>query len=654
MAAAPSVAIKLFGTDAPPAPIRVLRAGPLSAQFDNGALRYIKMGDVEVIRAIAYVVRDENWGTLNPEIDNLQVDERADGFTVMYDAVCRDARHGLKFSAQIVARADGRLRFEATGEALTDFHTRRVGFVILHALDGVAGCPVEVLHVDGKREQSVFPALVEPWQPFFDIRALITEPVPGLKVTCTMEGDTWEMEDHRNWTDASYKTYVRPLAEPAPYVLEPGAPFTQSVSLAVDGTAPASAGDEPAPVQVTLGAAEAGSMPDIGLGVHPRDAAAALEVVDLVQHMAPRHLVCHFDPRDGHDAHDLRRFQSLSDALGSPLVLEAVVPCEGDYREEIKAIAAAVAEAGARFVMINAAPGPDMLAGVPFSDFPKVPPLGDLYDAMRAAFPDIPVGGGSFSYFTELNRRRPPIDKIDHIGHATCAIVHAADDVSVTETLTALPHVIQSVRAFAGDTPYRIGPAGIGTRHAPFGGEPTANPGDIRVTMCRNDPRQRGLLGAAWHLGYLAHTARGGVEAVTLSAPVGAFGICYRKMDYAQPWYDDSRAPLYPAFHVVAGLAPVSGAPVLATTSSAPRDIQALAYRHDGSTVLWLANLVSEAREVGLAGLAGTSGSLRTLDQATFEACAGDPGGFAGTARTTPLDRLVLAPYAVVRIETLG
>ena len=29
-----------------------------------------------------------------------------------------------------------------------------------------------------------------------------------------MSGDSFEMEDHRNWTDASFKTYVRPLALP--------------------------------------------------------------------------------------------------------------------------------------------------------------------------------------------------------------------------------------------------------------------------------------------------------------------------------------------------------------------------------------------------------------------------------------------------------
>ena len=79
-------------------------------------------------------------------------------------------------------------------------------------------------------ENSTFPALVDPVQPFLAIRALTHEVLPGLKATVRMEGDTFEMEDHRNWTDASFKTYVRPLALPWPYTLPAGEAVKQSVS----------------------------------------------------------------------------------------------------------------------------------------------------------------------------------------------------------------------------------------------------------------------------------------------------------------------------------------------------------------------------------------------------------------------------------------
>ena len=54
-----------------------------------------------------------------------------------------------------------------------------------------------------------------------------------------MEGDAFEMEDQRNWSDASYKTYVRPLRRPWPYSLPKGQKFTQAVRLQVSGTLPA-------------------------------------------------------------------------------------------------------------------------------------------------------------------------------------------------------------------------------------------------------------------------------------------------------------------------------------------------------------------------------------------------------------------------------
>ena len=67
------------------------------------------------------------------------------------------------------------------------------------------------------------------------LRAITHEFLPGLKVNCRMEGDTFEMEDQRNWTDASYKTYVRPLALPWPYLIAKGETIDQTVILTVSG-----------------------------------------------------------------------------------------------------------------------------------------------------------------------------------------------------------------------------------------------------------------------------------------------------------------------------------------------------------------------------------------------------------------------------------
>src|SRR5262245_25915422 len=233
-------AIVQFGTAEPLAGRRELAAGPVSMTLENGALRWIRLGDVEVLRGIAFLVRDRSWGTPSPQISALDLRETDGGFHLRFQALCQTPDGDLPWSAEITGSADGTLRFIGSATPPRDFVTNRTGFVILHPLARVAGCPVEVTHVDGSKRRARFPALIDPEQCFFDIRALSHEALPGLWVTCTMEGDAWEMEDHRNWLDASFKTYVRPLALPHPYTIPGGSTVTQSVTLSFSGAPPKS------------------------------------------------------------------------------------------------------------------------------------------------------------------------------------------------------------------------------------------------------------------------------------------------------------------------------------------------------------------------------------------------------------------------------
>ena len=139
----------------------------------------------------------------------------------------------------IEGSADGRLAFRCEGEAVTDFLTNRTGFVVLHPTPASPACRSRSSMSAARRYGKRFPELIDPVQPMMDLRALTHEAAPGVSVTCRMEGDTFEMEDQRNWTDASYKTYVRPLALPWPYTLEAGSRLEQAVSLTVTGTASA-------------------------------------------------------------------------------------------------------------------------------------------------------------------------------------------------------------------------------------------------------------------------------------------------------------------------------------------------------------------------------------------------------------------------------
>jgi hypothetical protein len=650
----PNRAIKLFGTVVPDSKGRLLRAGPLSAALDNGALRYVRLNDVEVLRAIAFLVRDENWGTFSPEISKLAVKQGKGGFEVSYEARCADPKRALTYKAHITATADGALRFDATALPHTDFLTNRTGFVVLHPLKGVAGCPVEILHVDGRKVKDEFPAIVNPVQPFYDIRALSHEAVSGVWATCRMEGDTFEMEDHRNWTDASFKTYVRPLALPWPYTLPAGSEIKQSVSLSFAGKLPkpkAAAGSKA--VAVDIGRAGNLGLPKIGLGVGTDEADAATAVAELIKAAEPQILVCQVDGRQGNGLSVLRRYRRLADATGADVVLEIVLPGQQAPEIELQRISRDVNDSGVVPAAIAVSPAADLKGVLPGSRGPRVPELADIYRAARAAFPGIPLGGGMFSFFTELNRKRPPAELLDFVTHTTCPIVHAADDISVMETLEALPYVIQSTRAFIGRTPYRVGPSAIPARDNPYGAAAAPNPNNQRVCLAKMDPRQRGLFAAAWTLGYAAAFAYGGIEVVTMGAPTGPAGIIYRRTDYPQPYFDDLKGPaVYPAYHVVAGLGRALGHKLMAVKSGDPAKVASLAYRDSKGPVLWLANLTGEEQAVKIGGLGKAAMALHLLDEDSFQAATTDPAWLEKPGKKMrSASSVKLGPYAVARLS---
>jgi hypothetical protein len=205
-----------------------------------------------------------------------------------------------------------------------------------------------------------------------------------------------------------------------------------------------------------------------------------------------------------------------------------------------------------------------------------------------------------------------------------------------------------------GDTPYRIGPAHIGNSFNPYGADYTPNPDNRRVTMARIEPRHRGLFGAAWHLGYFSEVAQGGLEAATMASPAGEFGIAYARLPHAQPGLDDIEGvTVYPVFHVVRGLAQAADAGRIEADSSDPGRLRALAWREDGRTRLWLANLRDEPIEVALDGAQTRAAGLWLLDEDSFEAAIKD-ARFGDRSKPFAGDRLTLRSFAVAQLTFGG
>jgi len=644
-----SRAIKLYGTEVPDAKRRIVTAGPVSVMLDNGAIRYIRFCGSEVLRGIAYLVRDKNWGTYAPKIENLKVKQGKDSFTITYTATCKDKSQGIRYTALIEGNAKGTVKFSATGTPLTNFVTNRTGFVVLHPLVGVVGEPVEIVHTDGKTKKSKFPKYISPGQPVFEIRALKHQVMPGVAATVLMEGNKYEMEDHRNWMDASYKTYVCSLLDPWPYTLKKGEAFDQSITVTIEGKPKQKIAKASGGIAVTMGKPK-GRMSAVGIGVPMAEAKHALGKIEPIAMLAPAHLVCQIDGRNKGQAEAAAAFRRLGEACKAPMTLEIILPAKAPATDEMHAIASELRAADFKPDAVVITQAHDLMSFQPNTPRPWGPTYEEMAAAVRETLPGVPVGGGMLSYFTELNRKRPPKSVFDFITHTVCPIVHAADDISVMETLESLPSIIASTRAMIGKTPYHWGPSSIPCRTNPYGAAVTPNPGNSRVCLADMDPRQRGLFAAAWNLGLAAAAARGGIARVAFGAVTGPQGAVYRKANYQQPWFDGSEAIVYPVYHLLAGLMPASGARLIDTVSSAPSTVVSLGLKGMRGPVLWLANLSAEPQKVKVGGFSGPA-MLHIIGESNFKPAAMRADYLAGTT-LKKVTGIELGPYAVARLAT--
>ena len=656
MATAPSEALKLYGTEHDVPAVRSLRAGALAATLDTGKLRWIRYGGTEALRGLAFVVRGAGWETYAPQISNLEIEEGDSGFRVGYDGRVDSADGVLAFRAEIVAENERSLVFTVEMTPETDFRTSRTGFVVLHPVAGVAGEPCTITHSDGTVEETAFPGLIMPFQPFYNIAAMRHRVAPGVSLTCCFEGaDPWETEDQRNWTDASYKTYYRPLALPFPYTLAAGETLRQVATLSIEGgsAAVATAAGGDGAVEIALGGATGAQMPEIGLGVAAAEREHFNRGLDLLKALGPGHLVCQLDPRDDQGGEALAATRELATALDAEVVLEIVVPCERPVADEL----AQAAEIAGRAGLAPDAIVPEQARLLKFT-LEKIAALGipdfdEVYGAARAAFPGVRLGGGVFTNFTEVNRNCAAPDLFDFLTHATSAVVHEPDDSSVIETLQTLPDIVASAKALAGGKPYRIAPSAIGMRFNPYGPDVHQNGDNGRYSFNRQDPRHRALLGAAFTLGYAARVAPLGVEALALGAPSGALGMVYRRTEHPQPWFDDLSGPaVVPLYHIVAALAAAGGAAIREVKSGDATRVLGLAYEDGSGTLLRLANLTPETQAVTVSGIGAGTATIGRLDSGNFVDAVTDPASFAAApGEPGDPDRLELAPFAVARIE---
>lgn len=186
---------------------------------EDGEVRAIRFDGVPVVDRIYAAIRDENWATLTPTHQA----------TVGTETRFRlDDRY--EWSVGVESDADS-LTVTFAGRARGEFRRNRIGLCALLPAS-LAGTPAGHSPQEGAAvERVTFPDRFTAEQPVPGFEGLRDLLLPSAGVQIEFRGDWFEMEDQRNWTDASFKIYSTSLRDPFPVTVHSGEEIRQSITI---------------------------------------------------------------------------------------------------------------------------------------------------------------------------------------------------------------------------------------------------------------------------------------------------------------------------------------------------------------------------------------------------------------------------------------
>ncbi|MFN0106674.1 MAG: hypothetical protein ACKV2U_31840 [Bryobacteraceae bacterium] len=606
--------VLLFGSENGPAPRTALQAGPLQLVFQNGDLRYIQLGGKELLRRVYAAVRDHNWGTVPATLSNLKIDSRRDRFRVSYQSDHVSGPIHFRWQALITGTPDGRIEFSFDGVAVTSFKRNRIGFCVHHPLAGFAGKPCEVETAKGGWTKGVAPAAIAPHQPFLDLKAIRHEAAPGCQFEVRFEGDLFEMEDHRNWTDGNFKTYGTPLSLPFPVDVPAGTPVKQKIVLSLIGKPPGvSPRSSTKPVITVQPSGQAVPLPEIGVAASAPGAALSTRQLDRLRALGLSHLRVEENSWDSPEV----------SALGLPLEVMLLLGANGE--EQLRRASALARERRWNVKRWIVCEEKEIVASAA---------VGRMAKSILAG---APVVGATRANFTEINRGRPAIGTFDAVAFPINPQVHAFDNASLAENCAAQRDVILSAKAFLGATPIFVSPVTFRQQFnaVATGPEPLPAPGTLPGKV---DARQMSLFGAAWTLASLKYLAESGAAGVTYFESAGWKGVMETEKGSPTPdLFRSLPGSVFPIWHLLADVGEMRAGRVLPSTSSHPLEVESLILRSGNKQRILLANLSDESQTVELPGsLVNASASVRILHAGNAERAMTDPASFRAPSPTVP------------------
>ncbi len=576
-------------------PTTRLHAGPVSLLFSNGDLRHLRVGGIEIVQRIYVAVRDHNWNTIPVRLEDLVIDDYGDHFRITFNAIHQQGDIGFHWQGSVEGEVDGTITTRMDGQADTTFRRNRIGFCILHPAS-VAGASATLEHSDGSQSRSQFPLLISPHQPFFDLHAIRHVVVPGLEAETRFEGDIFETEDQRNWTDASFKTYSTPLSIPYPVTVEAGTVVRQAVTVRLIGQIPDStvAGSATQPLTVNVGNEPIATLPALGLGSASHGQPLTEREADALRLLNLDHV--RVDLNLSQDDFGATLERAVEDAKAINVSLEIALLVGENAASEL-------VEFSNTFHQLEV---DEVARWLLFARNEPVTPI-ELVEQARPILetlrPGVRVGGGTNLYFTNLNRSRPPVEALDFVCYSINPQVHAFDLISLVENLVAQPMTVESAKAFSADRPIVISPITVRPRSNPdaTGPEPEPVAGQLPDAV---DVRQPTDFAAGWTLGSLSNLAEAGVASLTYYETTGWRGVMEQEQGSPLPdLFPSQPGQFFPIYHLFAALAPFAGGQLLPVDVSDPLQVAALSLVAGDRQCTVVANLTDQDQRVALYGL---------------------------------------------------
>jgi hypothetical protein len=436
-----------------------------------------------------------------------------------------------------------------------------------------------LIHTNGDRIKKSFPVFISCENPFKNLNAFRWRCQHDW-FNLRFEGDTFETEDQRNWSDTSYKTFCTPLDKPFPVQLLAGDTVHQKVIFQAERDLLPNDADNTKAIEI-IALSQKSRLPFIGIAASTETEALSEENIQALRDLKLSHYRIEVQPSqpsweskfiiDCNHAESLKLPLEIALHISDSKELTSFYETYSKVKPEVQQII---------LLSINEASTAQSLV--------------DKLDSLRKLLPSLQIGAGTDYNFRELNCNRFNAGSLDFISYSIDPQEHATDDLTIIENIQAQADTVRSAREIYGESKaIHVSSLTLKRRFNPAA---TVSKDKILSNEQKADPRLQTSFGAAFTLGSIKSLSIADAQSVTLYQTIGKQGVVSESGDK------------HPVYHVLKEILSAAKPIVVHTVSTQPIVCDALLLSDGRSFKLILVNYSTLVQRV-----------IFTKDQYTLE-----------------------------------